>query len=124
MKCKETLSPFAYHVMFEKGTEPPFSSELLQEKREGVFCCRCCHSPLFGSYAKFDSKTGWPSFYEPLHPDAIEEEVDTSHGMVRTEVHCATCKAHLGHLFPDGPPPTYLRYCINGISLIFCPKNR
>jgi len=122
MNCKEKLTSFEYHVMFEKGTEPPFSSPLLNEKREGEFCCKCCHKPLFGSYAKFDSGTGWPSFYEPLSKDVIEEEIDTSHGMVRIEVHCAKCKAHLGHLFEDGPPPTHLRYCINGICLIFCPK--
>ncbi len=119
VRCKEELTPFEYYVMFEKGTEPPFSSPLLEEKREGVFKCKCCKTPLFSSKAKFDSGTGWPSFFEPISKDVIEEELDTSLSMVRTEVHCKKCKAHLGHLFPDGPPPTGLRYCINGVCLQF-----
>lgn len=122
MGCKEKLSAYEYHVMFEKGTEPPFSGELLNEKREGVYVCKCCQNPLFSSRAKFDSGSGWPSFYEPISKDAIKEEIDTSHGMVRVEVLCAKCGAHLGHVFEDGPPPTGLRYCINSVCLKFIPS--
>nr|WP_236584056.1 MULTISPECIES: peptide-methionine (R)-S-oxide reductase MsrB [unclassified Nitratiruptor] len=122
MKCKEKLTPFEYHVMFERGTEPAFTSPLYSEKREGFYLCKCCETPLFSSQAKFDSGTGWPSFYEPIAPDVVEESTDTSHGMIRTEVHCAKCKAHLGHVFEDGPPPTGLRFCINGVCLKFIPN--
>ncbi len=121
MRCKEKLSPLAYHVMFEQGTEPPFTSPLYTEKRKGTYICACCHTPLFSSETKYESGTGWPSFYAPINEDALEEQTDTSHGMVRTEVRCAHCKGHLGHVFPDGPPPTGLRYCINGICLKFIP---
>lgn len=121
MSCKKRLSDFEYYVMFQKGTEPPFSGELLNEKREGVFVCKCCQTPLFSSNAKFDSKTGWPSFFEPISKDAIKEEIDNSHGMIRTEVKCSKCDAHLGHVFTDGPPPANLRYCINSVCLDFIP---
>ncbi|MRJ02072.1 MAG: peptide-methionine (R)-S-oxide reductase MsrB [Epsilonproteobacteria bacterium] len=121
MKCRDKLTPLEYHVMFERGTEPPFSSPLNGEKRKGIFSCKCCGTPLFSWSAKFDSGTGWPSFFEPISSEVVEEEVDRSYGMVRREVHCKRCGAHLGHLFEDGPPPTGLRYCINGLSLNFEP---
>ncbi len=112
------LSPEQYVVMRRHGTEMPNSCALLHEKRAGVFECAGCDTPLFESKLKFESGTGWPSFTIPLK-GAVEESRDTSHGMIRTEVHCATCGSHLGHVFPDGPPPTGLRYCINGVALNF-----
>lgn len=115
------LTPEQYYVMREHGTERPGSCALLQEKRAGSFACAGCDTPLFRSKTKFESGTGWPSFDQPL-PGATEDTVDRSHGMTRTEVHCASCGSHLGHVFPDGPPPTGLRYCINGVALKFEPE--
>jgi peptide-methionine (R)-S-oxide reductase len=117
---RKRLTPEQYVVMRRHGTEMPNSCSLLHEKRAGSFTCAGCDQPLFESKLKFESGTGWPSFTTPVE-GAIEEEVDRSHGMVRTEVHCATCGSHLGHVFPDGPPPTGLRYCINGVALNFEP---
>lgn len=110
-----------YDVMRRHGTERPGSCALNHEKRRGVFQCAGCDQPLFRSGEKFESGTGWPSFFDPL-PGALETTVDRSYGMVRTEVHCARCGSHLGHVFPDGPPPTGLRYCINGVALDFIPE--
>lgn len=110
-----------YEVMRRHGTERPGSCALNHEKRRGVFQCAGCDQPLFRSGEKFESGTGWPSFFDPL-PGALETTVDRSYGMVRTEVHCARCGSHLGHVFPDGPPPTGLRYCINGVALDFIPE--
>lgn len=110
------LTPEQYEVMRGHGTERPGSCALLHEHRAGTFTCVGCGSRLFESSLKFESGTGWPSFNDPL-PGAVETSVDHSHGMVRTEVHCATCGSHLGHVFPDGPEPTGLRYCINSAAL-------
>jgi peptide-methionine (R)-S-oxide reductase len=115
------LTPEQYYIMREHGTERPGSCALLHEKRQGTFSCAGCDTPLFGSTLKFESGTGWPSFNDPK-PGSVATTVDKSHGMVRTEVHCATCGSHLGHIFPDGPPPTGLRYCINGVALNFVPE--
>ena len=115
------LSPEAFRVTREHGTERPFSSPLDLELQPGIYTCVCCGEPVFVSDSKFDSGCGWPSFTAPARPAAIESTVDLSHGMRREEVHCAKCDAHLGHVFPDGPGPTGLRYCINGVSLNFKP---
>jgi peptide-methionine (R)-S-oxide reductase len=114
------LSPEAYEVLRHAGTEPPFSSPLDHETRRGTYACAGCALPLFDSGTKFDSGTGWPSFFAPL-PHAVETSSDSSLMMQRTEVHCARCGGHLGHVFDDGPKPTGLRYCMNGVALAFRP---
>ena len=111
----------AFKVLRMKGTERAGTSPLNAEKRQGTFVCAGCGAAMFASDSKFESGTGWPSFYEPVNDDAIEEEIDKGFFMTRTEVHCANCDGHLGHVFPDGPQPTGLRYCINGVSLKFKP---
>ena len=115
---RKLLSPAAYQVLRQAGTEPPFSSPLLNEERTGVFSCAGCGLPVYSSKTKYDSGTGWPSFWAPL-PNAVATEEDNGFGMLRTEVHCSRCGSHLGHVFPDGPPPTGLRYCMNGLALTF-----
>lgn len=118
---RRILSPEQYQVLRGHGTERPGSCALNYEKRAGAFSCAGCGQELFISGKKFESGTGWPSFDNPL-PGAVEETTDRSWGMVRTEVHCARCGGHLGHVFPDGPPPTGLRYCINGVAMAFRPE--
>jgi peptide-methionine (R)-S-oxide reductase len=116
------LTPEERRVILHQGTEPPFCGSLLHNKQAGVYHCRLCDLPLFRADAKFESGTGWPSFYEPFDPDHIRELLDESHGMIRTEIRCQRCDGHLGHVFDDGPPPTYKRYCLNSVSLRFVPQ--
>src|SRR5262245_24249190 len=113
------LSPEQYRIARGKGTERPFCGTLLDNKRSGVYACICCGLPLFASDAKFNSRTAWPSFFQPVADENVATLVDESHGMVRTEILCSRCDGHLGHVFEDGPPPTGLRYCVNSESLVF-----
>lgn len=119
---RQQLSPQAFDVLRNDGTERSFTSPLNKEKRAGVFTCAACGLPLFTSDTKFDSGTGWPSFYAPVNEAYVKEDVDNRYGMRRVEVSCARCNGHQGHIFEDGPQPTGLRYCINGVSMDFIPK--
>ena len=120
---QKTLSPEQYRVLRQHGTERAGTSALNHEKRAGEFLCAGCGAELFASGTKYESGSGWPSFYAPM-PDSVETTTDASHGMVRTEVHCARCGGHLGHVFPDGPQPTGERFCINGAALNFKPAEK
>jgi peptide-methionine (R)-S-oxide reductase len=113
------LDPEERRVILHQGTERPFCGLFLDNKKPGVYTCRLCGLPLFASAAKFDSGTGWPSFFQPFDDDHVRNIADRSHGMTRVEIRCARCDAHLGHVFEDGPPPTHLRYCLNSVSMAF-----
>jgi len=118
------LSAEEKRVLLNQGTEPPFCGGLLDNKEAGTYCCRLCGLPLFKSAAKFESGTGWPSFYEPYDRAHIRELHDSSHGMARIEIRCQRCDGHLGHVFPDGPRPTGMRYCLNSVSMEFVPEGQ
>ena len=120
-KFAASLTDEERYVILNHGTERPFCGTLLHNKQAGIYACRLCGLPLFRADAKFESGTGWPSFYQPFDPAHIAELVDRSHGMTRTEIRCKRCDGHLGHVFPDGPPPTQQRYCLNSASLEFFP---
>ncbi len=119
---REALSPEAFRVLRQHGTERPGTSPLNEEKRPGTFACAGCGQPLFAAETKYESCSGWPSFFAPIDQGAVGTTTDRSFFMTRTEVHCSRCGGHLGHVFPDGPEPTGLRYCMNGVSLTFVPK--
>lgn len=120
---KERLTPEQYHVLREAGTERAFGGKYNDNKADGIYHCAACGLELFDSADKYDSGSGWPSFTQPSSPEAVTDHRDTSHGMIRIESRCGRCDSHLGHVFPDGPPPTGLRYCMNSLSLDFQPRS-
>lgn len=119
---RQKLTSDEYHILREKGTEPAFSGKYWKNKAEGIYTCAACSNKLFSSDTKFDSGSGWPSFWEPIEGIRVDTEMDAGHGMIRTEVKCGQCGSHLGHVFGDGPLPTHQRYCINSASLGFKPE--
>jgi peptide-methionine (R)-S-oxide reductase len=121
---QKELSPDQFYVTRKAGTEPAFTGKYYKTKDPGMYACACCGQPLFSSETKYESGSGWPSFYQPVDKNAVEEHSDVTHGMRRTEVRCARCEAHLGHVFPDGPQPTGLRYCMNSAALDLKPEKK